>query len=140
MFKEVWTLSGIFQKFKELLTPAPLENVKKGSDPLCFDNGLYNACANRAYYSALQAAVAALAHRGIKRDGIDHKWVQADFSGRLIRRQKAYPGRLKSYLSDMQFVRDKADCTNENVSRKIAGRWLSKLKELLELIEKEISK
>ena len=37
MFKEVWTLSGIFQKFKELLTPAPLENViiitKKGSDP-----------------------------------------------------------------------------------------------------------
>ena len=114
------------------------ENLRAAQ--LCFDNGLYNACANRAYYSALQAAVAALAHRGIKRDGIDHKWVQADFSGRLIRRQKAYPGRLKSYLSDMQFVRDKADCTNENVSRKIAGRWLSKLKELLELIEKEISK
>jgi len=25
---------------------------------ICFENGLYNACANRAYYAALHAAVA----------------------------------------------------------------------------------
>jgi len=30
---------------------------------ICFDNGLYNACANRSYYAALHAVVAALAHR-----------------------------------------------------------------------------
>jgi len=24
---------------------------------ICFDNGLYNACANRAYYSALHSAI-----------------------------------------------------------------------------------
>ncbi len=33
---------------------------------ICFENGLYNACANRAYYAALHTAVAALAHRGDK--------------------------------------------------------------------------
>ncbi len=31
---------------------------------VCFENGLFNACANRAYYAALHAAVAALAHKG----------------------------------------------------------------------------
>jgi len=53
------------------------ENLKAAQ--ICFDNGLFNACANRAYYAALQAAVAALAHRGVKRDKIDHGQVQADF-------------------------------------------------------------
>ncbi len=59
---------------------------------ICFENGLYNACANRAYYAALHAAVAALAHRGIRRDKISHGQVQADFSGELIKRRKVYPG------------------------------------------------
>ena len=65
-------------KAKENLTAAQI----------CFENGLYNACANRAYYAALHAAVAALAHRGIKRNKIDHGQVQADFSGELIKRRK----------------------------------------------------
>jgi uncharacterized protein (UPF0332 family) len=51
-----------FLKAKENLTAARI----------CFDAGLYNACANRAYYAALQAVIAALAHNGIHRDRIDH--------------------------------------------------------------------
>jgi len=100
---------------------------------ICSENGFYNACANRAYYSALQAAVVALAHKGIRRDRIDHARVQADFSGELIKRRKIYPARLKSYLSDMQFIRDKADYTDKSISRKIAERMLSKLEELVVL-------
>lgn len=115
-------------KAKENLTAAQV----------CYDNGLFNACANRAYYSALQAAIAALAHRGIKRDKIDHGQVQADFSRELIHKRKIYPSKLKSYLSDMQFVRDKADYTEENISQKVAYRWISKLREMIGLIEKEI--
>jgi uncharacterized protein (UPF0332 family) len=115
-------------KAKENLTAAQV----------CFDNGLYNACANRAYYSALQAAIAALAHKGIRRDRIDHKLVQADFSRELIHKRKIYPSKLKSYLSDMQFVRDKADYTEENISQKVAYRWIPKLIEMIGLIEKEI--
>jgi len=115
-------------KAKENLTAAQV----------CFENGLFNACANRAYYAALQAAIAALAHKGIRRDKIDHGQVQADFSGELIRRRKIYPAQFKSYLSDVQFIRDKADYTDKNINRKIAGRLLPKLKELIDLIEKEI--
>jgi uncharacterized protein (UPF0332 family) len=106
---------------------------------VCFDSGLFNACANRAYYSALQAAIAALAHEGIRRDRIDHGQVQADFSGELIKRRKIYPAKFKSYLSDMQFIRDKADYTDKNISMKIAERMLAKLEELVGFTEKEIS-
>jgi uncharacterized protein (UPF0332 family) len=115
-------------KAKENLTAAQI----------CFDNGLFNACANRAYYSALQAAVAALVHRGICRDKIDHGQVQADFSGELIKRRKIYPAKLKSYLPDMQLVRNQADYTAKQISRKVARLWLSNLEEMLGLIGKEI--
>ncbi len=119
-----------FDKAEENLTAAQV----------CFDSGLYNACANRAYYAALHAAIAALACQGIKRDKIDHGQVQADFSGELVRRRKIYPAKLKSYLYDMQLVRNKADYSCENVSRKRAGKWLSRIKEMIELIEKEVGK
>jgi uncharacterized protein (UPF0332 family) len=117
-------------KAKENLTAAQV----------CFDNGLFNACANRAYYAALQAAISALAHRGIKRDKIDHGQVQADFSSELINRRKIYPAKLKSYLSDMQLVRNQADYSAKQISRKVAHLRLSKSEEMLGLIGKEIEK
>jgi len=104
----------------------------------CFENGYYDACANRAYYAALQAAVAALADKGIKRDRIDHKWVQAEFAGKLVKSRKIYPTKLKSYLPDMQMVRDDADYSDENVSRKLASGQLSKAREMLTMIGKEL--
>ncbi len=107
---------------------------------ICFENGLYNACANRAYYAALHAAVAALAHKGIRRDKINHGQVQADFSGELIKRRKVYPAKMKSYLPDMQIVRNKADYSRDDITQKRAGKWLSRIKELVELIKKELNR
>ncbi len=104
-------------KTKENLTAAQV----------CFENGLFNACANRAYYAALQAAIAALAHKGIRRDKIDHGQVQADFSNELINRRKIYPAKLKSYLPDIQFVRNKADYTDGNVGRKVVSQLLMEM-------------
>ncbi len=121
----------------EFLTKAK-ENLRAAQ--ICFDNGLYNACANRFYYAALQAAFAALCDKGIRRDKIDHGQVQADFSGELIRKRKVYPAKLKSYLSDMQFVRNKADYTEVSISKQRAGKWLSRAKEMLESIDKEINR
>ena len=123
---------------------ATLEFFRKATEnreaaQLCFDNGHYNACANRAYYSALQAAIAALIHRGIRRDKIDHGQVLADFSGELIGRRKIYPAKLKSSLYDMQLIRNQADYDDKSINRKKAFLSLAKLKELLEYIEKEIS-
>ena len=118
-----------FQKAKNNLNAAQL----------CFDNGLYDACANRAYYAALQAAVAALEDKGIKRDRIDHGWVQAEFAGKLIRNRKIYPAKLKSHLTDMQMVRDRADYSGENISKNKASEQIRKSGEMLTMIEKELT-
>jgi uncharacterized protein (UPF0332 family) len=104
----------------------------------CFDKGFYDACANRAYYAVLQASIAALADKGITRDKIDHKWVQAEFSSKLIHSRKIYPAKLKSYLPEMQSIRNYADYSDENVTRKKAFEQLSMAKEMLSLIEKEL--
>ncbi len=56
----------------------------------------------------------------------------------MIRRRKIYPAKLKSYLPDMQFVRNKADYAGDSINKKIAERWLFRAKEMVELTEKEI--
>ncbi len=114
------------------------ENLKAAQ--LLFDSGLYNACANRSYYGALQAAVAVLASRGFKKNKIDHGVVQADFSQRLIKRQKVFPNKFKSYLMDMQSVRDQADYSVKDVSKRVASAQIVRSKELIEIIKKELIK
>ena len=70
----------------------------------------------------------------------DHKWVQAQFSDRLIKRDKIYPAKLKSYLMEMQIIRNRADYKEENVSKKEAFRQIRKSKEMVRLIEQELEK
>jgi len=106
---------------------------------ICFENKLYNACANRAYYAAFQAAVAALADSGIRKEKLDHKWVQAEFSGRLITRRKVYPAKVKAYLMKMQIVRNDADYKTRLVSRKKAYQQLDRAREILKLIRKRLA-
>ena len=101
---------------------------------ICFDHGLYNACANRTYYASLQAAIAALEHKNIRREKIDHKCIQADFSEKLITRQKVYPAKFESYLPDMQMVRNIADYTDTHVSKRQAHLWLTRAKELIDMV------
>lgn len=119
----------------EFLTKAQ-ENLKAAQ--LCFENKWYNACANRMYYAALQAAVAAIAESGIKQEKVEHKRVQADFNGRLLYRQKRYPAKFKSYLPDMQILRNEADYTTEQISKKRASSLLSKAKEMISCIEQKV--
>jgi uncharacterized protein (UPF0332 family) len=107
---------------------------------ICFDNELYDSCANRTYYAVLQAAIAALADKGVKRAKADHKQIQADFSEKLIKRQKIYPAKLRSYLMDMQGVRNQADYTSENISKNLAFQQIVKAKEMISAIGKELEK
>ena len=112
------------------------ENLK--ASRLLFDGGLYNACANRAYYASLHAALASLEINGFKRERIDHGIVQADFAQRLIKRKKVYPNKFKSYLSDMQSVRDQADYSVKHVSKKLAYIQVVKATEFIEIIGKDL--
>ena len=108
------------------------ENLRAAQ--MCFEHGLYNACANRMYYASLHAAIAALERQHIKREKIDHKCIQADFSEKLITRQKVYPAKFKSYLPDMQMVRNIADYTDTRVSKKQANLWLTRAKEFVDIV------
>jgi uncharacterized protein (UPF0332 family) len=68
----------------------------------------YNASANRAYYAAFHAAIAALFHFGHPPE-IDHKPVQAAFNSFLIKQRKLFPSEMKSDLLEMLDVRGDAD-------------------------------
>lgn len=122
---------------QEFLSKAK-ENLKIAQ--MGFDAECYNACANRAYYAAFQSAIAALSDKGIQKGKNEHSWVQSEFSLRLIHRQKIYPSKLKSYLLDMQLVRNIADYSHKKVSKKLAREQLSQAEEMIRLIEKELGK
>ena len=113
------------------------ENLKAAE--LCAAQELYNACANRIYYAALHAAIAALAQRGIRIEKIDHKLVQSEFNGKFIYRQKAYPAKFRTYLPDMQALRNLGDYTSDNVSKTRASQQLAHLREMLQQIEQEVA-
>ena len=113
-----------------------LEKAKENLEAarLLFEAGLYNAAANRAYYAAFHAAIAALSDADIEMDNTNHRYIQAQFSSELIQRRKVYPGRLKSYLMDMQEIRNKADYQSVSISKKKAERQLNKAIQFVEAV------
>ena len=117
--------------------------LKKAQDNLalakyCFENGYYDASANRAYYAAFQAAIAALAAQGITNEKYGHKWVQASFNRALIRQKKIYPGRIGSDLLEMIIIRNRADYLEEPLSKKGAAKQFAKAEDFVGLITKEL--
>jgi uncharacterized protein (UPF0332 family) len=112
------------------------ENLKAAE--ILFDNQLYDASANRAYYAAFQSAISALLNNGINLDKIKHESIQALFSSELIHKRKIYPGHLKSYLSDLQTVRDIADYEIKTTSKKVASQQLKNAKEFITEVERKI--
>src|SRR3954466_14547708 len=94
------------------------ENLEAAESELA--SGRYNSCANRAYYACFQAAVYALIAAGIRtrdpRGKWGHEWVQAEFNGRLIGRQKRYPADLRASLNENYALRDKADYRTDLVT------------------------
>jgi len=111
------------------------ENLRAAS--LLFENEMFNASANRAYYAALHAAVVALTRADIRLDKIDHDKVQAQFNGILLRRTKTYPSRLRAYLMTLQAVRNNADYRPQTISRKVAQRQLDRSREFVDAVLEE---
>jgi uncharacterized protein (UPF0332 family) len=107
---------------------------------ICSERGKYNACANRAYYAMYHAALAALAHEGIKptQDIIKHGWVHSTFHKELINRRKLYPT-LKSALQDVQEIRFKADYKEDSVTRKEGNKALRTAILFLEVVGRRVN-
>ncbi len=94
---------------------------------LALQANLYDACANRAYYAAFQAAVAALWAEGIRppRESdhtLSHARVQNEWSGRLLYRRKLYPAELRGTLQRLYFVRTAADYRPNPITERRARR------------------
>ncbi len=83
----------------------------------------YNSAANRAYYAAFQAAVAALIFYRVRNADTEwqHRFVANEFSGKLIRRRKAFASSLRNVLSELFEVRIRADYDSVDVSKSDAG-------------------
>lgn len=114
------------------------ENVQAAE--MLFESQLYNASANRAYYAAFQAALAALVAKGIATDRRGHTTIQAQFATELIYRRKMYPSYLRSHLTNLQSVRDDADYKPKSISKTVAQRQLNKAKELVDIVAKELER
>ena len=86
----------------------------------------YNSCADRAYYAAFQAAIAALIHSGVtqRRQRWEHAFVMSEFSGTLIRRRRLVPSSLRDVLNSLRDARNVADYRSSSVSRDTAKRSL----------------
>jgi uncharacterized protein (UPF0332 family) len=120
----------------EFLTKAR-ENLKAAE--VLFEQQLYNAAVNRAYYAAFQAAIAALADQGIATERWGHAAIQANFATELIQRRKRYPGHFRAYLMDLQSTLDDADYKLKFVSSRVARRQLTKAKEFVDAIVMELA-
>lgn len=88
----------------------------------------YNSAANRAYYAAFQAAVAALIHWRIRSVDTDweHRFVSAEFSSKLIKRRKVFMRDLAKVLPELFQLRIEADYrsleTSSGAARKASVR------------------
>lgn len=96
-----------------------------------FGNRRYNTCANRCYDACFQAAVAALESAGIQPPNRAGQWghafVQAQFAGQLVGRQKLYPANLRATLERAYTLRAIADYDRDDaVSRTEAERSLAR--------------
>jgi uncharacterized protein (UPF0332 family) len=83
----------------------------------------HNSAANRAYYAAFQAAVAALIDAEIRpQEDWEHRFVASQFSGKLVKRRKLYASRLAGTLERLFELRITADYRPSDVSAKEAER------------------
>ncbi len=88
--------------------------------------GRYNSAANRSYYAAFQAAVAALINAGIRPAGNQwqHRFVNSQFSGKLVRRRKLLDSDFPALLDDLFRTRVVGDYEAGDVARRDASRGI----------------
>ena len=104
----------------------------------CFELGLHNSVANRAYYAMFQAVAVALKEAGYGRDEWSHEGLQRTFSVNLTRRRKIYPHKFAAYLSDGPAQRNMADYRDADISKRRAARVLGWAREVVGKVEEVI--
>lgn len=116
------------------------ENLATAASELA--NGRYNACANRAYYACFQGAIGALlfAHIQPKREQWQHDYVQAQFAGQLVIRQKHYPASLRDILPRLFDLRRRADYEPASVGALQAERAVRRARDFIAAVLEKVDK
>ncbi|HVP04580.1 MAG TPA: HEPN domain-containing protein [Dehalococcoidia bacterium] len=99
----------------------------------------HNSAANRAYYAAFQAAVAALLRADIRpaeRTLWQHRFVLSQFSGTLVRRRKRLPSDLPARMAELLRLRLAADYGPDQVTARDAARSLRHSTRIVEGVER----
>jgi len=117
------------------------ENLEVAETSL--STGHVNASANRAYYAAFQAAVAALWVEGIRpprehTGTLSHSAVQNEWSGRLVYRRKLYPPELRTTLQLLYKLRVQADYWTRRTSQAQARQACRESRRLVEAVEQHL--
>src|SRR3990172_5250648 len=101
-----------------------------------FAAGRFNSCANRAYYAAFQAAIAALIHAGVqgREDIWSHRFVMSECSSTLVRRIHLLPSSLSSALNALMEKRNVADYESRSVSKQESRRSLRRAGEIVSAV------
>ncbi len=97
----------------------------------------YDSAANRAYYAAFQAAVAALIYNNIRPEGKDweHRYVMSQFSGKLVWRRELFKRDLRNVLDSLFDLRIKADYRLYEVSEREGTRVVVRSRAIVRAIE-----
>jgi uncharacterized protein (UPF0332 family) len=120
---------------KESFISRALENLK--ATELLFENELYNASTNRAYYAAFHIAVAAIYAIGIT-PNMDHRVIQTLFTDNYFNKRKILSSKYKRYLNELQNNRNLADY-RDGINKKTSKKQLLDSKEFVTLVLKEIN-
>lgn len=100
----------------------------------------YNSAANRAYYAAFQAAVAALITYDIRpAENWEHEFVASQFSGKLIKRRKLIGPGLRDVLEKLFDIRVDGDYRPDPVSATRAGRAVDAAQRFLSEVEAKLT-
>jgi uncharacterized protein (UPF0332 family) len=108
---------------------------------LCFEQGYYNSCANRAYYAMYRAAFAALkkfVSSAIIPEPSNHKGLIGKFTNELIHRRKVFPSQFGDYLHKNLQARIIGDYKLDDVSQRDARRCLNYAQEFLAKVEEVV--
>jgi uncharacterized protein (UPF0332 family) len=124
-----------FESMKESFILRAKENLAVAE--VAFAAGQYNACANRAYYAAFHAAIAALMHFGHP-PNIDHAPVRADFSKYLINERKVFPSKMTNELKEIMNIRGKADYSEAGIGKQLATAQLKRATIFVHLVLQKI--
>lgn len=99
----------------------------------------YNSAANRSYYAAFQAAVAALIQsdiRPVEKSTWQHRFVLSQFSGKLVKRRKQLPSDLPGRFGELLRCRLAGDYEPNDVSAGGAGQSVRDSTRIVEEVER----